>query len=311
VTDLHFDAEHPSLVMAVQYPAQGESATEVLRYSYNGSWSAPAAKSIPYLASLMPRGDGLGWMATALLNGTSDNALLLCTADMGSCQTALSTPLTNRRWTRIAANNSERHVVLAASYPDASLAGDVLSFSTYDKLMRTLDTGVVADGVIGTSANGEMVLVGSRGLSAGAPRALYGASARGDSAGTLLSLAQTEAISSLSVDRDGTRILVNKRRVIDFVTRVERASLPSTTLASTLNRAGTRAYTFDADGKVHVFDVSTDQSSGNYPEASPAITLAANPGPGANGQDMQITLSPDDKTLFLAGSSAVIVQPVL
>ncbi len=310
VTDLHFDAEHPSLVMAVQYPAQGEGATEILRYPYSGGWLPPTVRSMPFLASLMPRVDGLGWMATGLVNGTSDNAMFLCAPDLSTCQTALTAPLTNRRWTRIGANNSERRIVLGTSYPDPSSAGDVLSFSTYDNLMRTLETGVVADGVIGTSANGENVLVGSSGLSAGAPRPLYGASARGDSAGVFIAMAQPGPIHAISVDREATRLLLNKRRVIDFVARVEQAPLPSTTLASTLNRAGTRAYTFDSDGRVHVFDVSTGQSTGNYPEVGNAIVLAADPGPGTNGQDMQITLSPDDRTLFLAGSNAIVVQPL-
>lgn len=310
ITDLHFDAEHPSLVLAVQYPAQGESATEILRYPYNSGWSTPTVRPMPFLASLMPRGDGLGWMATGLLNGTSDNAMFLCAADLGSCQTALTAPLANRRWTRIAANNSERHIVLGSSYPDPAAAGDILSFSTYDNLMRTLATSVVADGVIGTSANGETVLVGSQGLQAGAVRPLYAASALGNSAGVPVAMIQTEAIHAIAVDREATRLLLNKRRVVDFIARVERASLPSTTLASTLNRAGTRAYTFDSDGRVHVFDVSTGQSTGNYPEVGNAIVPAADPGPGTDGQDMQITLSPDDKTLFLAGSNAVVVQPI-
>jgi hypothetical protein len=78
----------------------------------------------------------------------------------------------------------------------------------------------------------------------------------------------------------------------------------NTTLAVAVDANAKRAYTFDsATSQVRSFALDQPTVNGVFPDAAAAVTLIANPGAGT-----KMTLSPDGGTLFLAGSSAVVVQ---
>jgi hypothetical protein len=81
--------------------------------------------------------------------------------------------------------------------------------------------------------------------------------------------------------------------------------LPTTTVAVVVAPDGKRAYTYDGtSGEVRVFDISATNSGGAYTQMS-AVTL-----PGSPGSNVRMTISLDGKTLFIAGSAQLIVQPV-
>lgn len=67
-----------------------------------------------------------------------------------------------------------------------------------------------------------------------------------------------------------------------------------------------RAYTYDNDGTVRVFDVSA-AAVGTFPEVLPAITLAEGPG---TASVYRILASHDEQALFIAGSEQVVVVPL-
>ncbi len=151
----------------------------------------------------------------------------------------------------------------------------------------------VVDAIIVASVTGQRVAIGNRGAVpvAGLPP-------------------PPATVYRMSMDREGARLLMNSRLVFDQITLAQQASLPTTTLAGVLSRAGNRAYTFDADGKIHTFDLSVVQMSGIYPEIGTGITPLGNPGAGTGGADMLMTISPDGRTLFLAGATQIVVQPL-
>lgn len=110
------------------------------------------------------------------------------------------------------------------------------------------------------------------------------------------------------VDRDGTRAILNGRRVhgegFDLL-----GLLPETTLAVAINREGTRAYTYDSEaGGILTFDItediSDDTTGEEFTPEGPAEPLVANPGTGP-----RMAISPDGNTLFIAGNARVVIHP--
>jgi hypothetical protein len=81
-------------------------------------------------------------------------------------------------------------------------------------------------------------------------------------------------------------------------------TLPGTTLAVVVKPDATRAYTFDSTGQVRSFNLTAAPAGGPFPEVGSGTTLAGNPGTG-----VRMAISPDGGTLFLAGSSHIVVLP--
>ncbi|MFL6578483.1 MAG: hypothetical protein ACJ8MR_17800, partial [Povalibacter sp.] len=81
--------------------------------------------------------------------------------------------------------------------------------------------------------------------------------------------------------------------------------LPATTLAVALSPDGTRAYTYDsAAAAVLVFDISATNNATAYPQLGSAVAL-----PGSPGSSVRMILSLDGKTLFIAGTTQLVVLP--
>jgi hypothetical protein len=308
VTDLHFDAERRALVLVVQYPAittpVPEFATQVLRFQYfgGGAWSPPSVLGMAVLSSLALRSDGAGWMATVLRSqvaGAMTNDIVMCTPTLvgvGGCTTELRGSPGNARWTQIGMTNDNQPLVVAA--------GELLRYSIANRTMSSVATGVAVDGQMAVSRDGQVVVLGS-----GAAVQPLKVTTAGSTVMTPMPTV-TAAVTRLSMARGPGRALVNGRRVIDPLVFTELASLPATTLGGVLNDAGTRAYTFDANGTIRTFDVSAAQFSGVFPEIGAGIVPAGDPGAAIDGSELRMTISPDGRTLFLAGSARIVVQPL-
>jgi hypothetical protein len=117
------------------------------------------------------------------------------------------------------------------------------------------------------------------------------------------------------LNRTGSRIVLNNTRVYDgsynFI-----GSLPSTTDAVALSPDGSRAYAFDHSGKMIVYDLNGALTGGVYPQIGSPITLAADPGPVSTSLSALYTnavvlmaITPDGKTVFIAGKKQIVVQP--
>lgn len=307
ITVLHLDAEHNALVLVAEYPASGEAATEILRYSWNGTWAGPSVTVKPYLSSLAPRIDGKGWMAVALTE-TGMNSILMCTPEITSCTNTLTASAAGERWTQIAMTDDNEPRVMSRS-PEATGAGLLYAYSIRNNTLTRYWDDVFNDGFIVASADGYKVAMGSRKLvGSPAPPVLQSTASHISNFATGINFS---TVSRLSLDQKGQRLLVNAQRVTNLVSRVEEASLPLSALAGVLTPDGMRAYTYDQDGLIHAYDLSMGQKAGQYfPEMGTPIAPSGNPGAGVNGQDMQMILSLDGRTLYLAGSLGVAVQPL-
>jgi hypothetical protein len=82
-------------------------------------------------------------------------------------------------------------------------------------------------------------------------------------------------------------------------------TLPTTTLAVVVKPDATRAYTFDsASSQVLSFDLTPITPASVPLTQIGAVTPLGNPGTG-----VRMAISADGATLFLAGSSRIVVQP--
>ncbi|MFT3913641.1 MAG: hypothetical protein QM704_05920 [Anaeromyxobacteraceae bacterium] len=83
-------------------------------------------------------------------------------------------------------------------------------------------------------------------------------------------------------------------------------TLGAGTLAAALSDGGDRVFTWDASGKVRVWDVSAPVADGGtYPEVGLGVTPVALP-----GANPRAALSVDGKTLYLVGDTALVVVPL-
>jgi hypothetical protein len=80
-----------------------------------------------------------------------------------------------------------------------------------------------------------------------------------------------------------------------------------------INAAGTWLYgvqgTADLHAELHRYDLTATPSGGDYPELGTAITLTDD-GTNLLGAPVRLAITPDERTVFLAGSSGISVQPV-
>jgi hypothetical protein len=157
------------------------------------------------------------------------------------------------------------------------------------------------DGVAGASGDGSLLLLGSAALPPiGSNLYRYDAST-----GALSDTGIAVAVTSIQLDREGTRALLNESSVyaVGASTLTAQGSLPIGTLAATLSADGTRAYTYDGT-QVLRFDVT-----GPTPVQQAQRNASGSAGDPARRHVM--TISPDGQTLFIAGSDSVLVEPVL
>jgi hypothetical protein len=131
----------------------------------------------------------------------------------------------------------------------------------------------------------------------------YAVSGNAFSTSTAVLTRQNAVLPALS--RTANRLVVNGVRVYDGTEDLF-GLLASTTTAVALKSDGTRAYAYDATlGGIVTYDISADRGGEvAHPSLGPVVPLAGDP-----GTNVRMTISPDGRTLFLAGSTQIVVQP--
>jgi hypothetical protein len=308
VTDLVFDAERSALVLGMRYGTD-ETASQVLRYTYASGWSQASVRATAYLSSLAPRTDGSGWLATAMSTGGAGNSLLLCQPDFASC-TDDSVPAAGaQRLTAIGMTNDGDPIILSTPEPSTAGAGQAWRYSLQRGQLRGFTVPNTYDALLAASDNGAAVLIGSRAIGAGITQPMQYFNVL---SGTLTAISMTTTVDRLVIDGRGDKAVVNGSLVFDPHVMTQTGMLPSTTLGAVLSRDGSRAFTWDQNGTIRTFNTINVPATPAtlYPEIMPAITPAGDPGAGVNGASLRMALSPDSRTLFLAGSAQIVVQPL-
>jgi hypothetical protein len=166
-------------------------------------------------------------------------------------------------------------------------------------------------GDLGGSADGSRIVIGGLGFLVNDPQPvyLYDASTSTQTTTSLQKPMQGQPIANQS----GTRWVLNKTEVYDgsFAFLGNLPPVPQFQVSGAnkerviLSPAGDRAYTYSTTTGLHVYDLTGALVSGVYPEITPAPTLAGNP-----GDYVKMAITPDGRTLFLAGQDAIVIVPV-
>ncbi len=175
-------------------------------------------------------------------------------------------------------------------------------FTARQGTLTSLSTNMNNATPAATAAGSSMVFVQGISSTTTAPPVLVFNTASGQFDSTPVALTQN-AIPPV-VDRTGTRAILNGTNVygptFDLL-----GTLPAATAAVAVKADGTRAYTYDPSaGGILVFDTSADRDGAAYSALGSAVALVGDP-----GANPRMTISPDGNTLFIAGSTQLIVQP--
>ena len=158
----------------------------------------------------------------------------------------------------------------------------------------------LATGTTAASGDGSLVLVSQERYSRAA-RYVSGSLQTQFAAPTLSSF------SVMRINRRGTLLLANLQTALDG-SLAPLGQIPNSSSAAAVAPELPRAYTFDSDGTIRTFDTSQPAIAGVLAVVPPALTLVAAPGGPVGLQEM--TVSPDGRTLFIAGRARIVVQPL-
>ena len=292
VRELLYDAERRAIILATD---TGGGA--LVRYAHDGAaWSTPSTVALDDLqdVALSTRGDRiLAVTETALVpvdpvSLAADGPIEAPSLPSGTFLKALG--VTNDDRALITTGRSE-----SATSPLYLYAGRRGTLAQLDVVMNNATPAAAGVGsplvfIQGTSAT----------TTAPAVFVFNVTSAQFDT--TPVALTQN-AVPPV-VNRTGSRAILNGTNVYGSNFALF-GTLPSTSVAATLKPDGTRAYTYDSDaGALRVFDTSETRNGAAYAALGSPIALAGNP-----GANPRMTISPDGNTLFIAGSTQLIVQP--
>jgi hypothetical protein len=298
---LLYDAERSALIANASNPTLSTKQSLIMRYGYaSGSWGTPTQTSIPYPSSIALSVDG-----KQLLQAFEDPAkteLAVAGLDPVSLnQTKILDAQYDADATSMAIASDGEAVIVSSSITATGL----FPIFGYSQLKSTLSQLTMptppAKAVVGASADGSAVLIVSNANASG-PQVL-----RYDPITQATSVALTSTVppptgqaSTISLNRHGTLALLNSTQVLDSSLSAV-GSLPGTTIGAVLAPTAMRAYTYDQNGTVRTWNVSTPP----IVEVTPAITLTGTP----VSTQAVLTVSPDGGTLFLGLDSGIVITP--
>ncbi len=331
VKELVYDAERQALLVAVDTLGGGE----ILRYPYSGggSWGAvQTSPVIPTLSDIALSTDGKQLLAL------SQSALnLIDPAAITTQPTVLPTPTlaTGTTFTNIAVGNDGNAVVTTGNPPGTSASlylynacnpnNDPTVSPCLPAFPQTPSAFALDNSTAVASTDGSLIALIQKDSTLASPPSVYQYTAASDTfSGTNVVLNQ-DSVNPVApalvvynpppnTTTGATRIVLSgKDSTGATVTNVYDASynllgmLPSTTLAAVVKTDATgtfTAYTYDDStvSQVLSFNITTSQAGGLF--SSVSATTTANPGTG-----VKMAISADGGTLFLAGSTQIVVLP--
>ncbi|HEY0684109.1 MAG TPA: IPT/TIG domain-containing protein [Steroidobacter sp.] len=293
VRSLSYDFERRALLVVTD-AASGPLA----RYAYeNGAWSTPTQATAALLdAALTATGSQIFGITSTTLVPIDPVTLAL--------GTAVSAPSleTNSALKNIVVGNDNRALITTSLTTSGTTPGYIYDPGTNAVLL--IASPELNNGTPVMAANGSAAVIVQGDPTLTSDVAVY----KYLTAGNQLSSAGTPTLRQNTVppaiDRSVTRVVLNGLRVYDGAFAFL-GTLPTTTAAVVLKPNGKRAYAYDPTaGGIVVYDVSVDRDEAAYAPLGAAVPLVGDPGTG-----VRMAITPDGGTLFVAGSSQIVVQP--
>ena len=305
VDQLRYDAERQALLLV----ATTGSGTELLRYTYSsGGWSTTPAMvssaTIPSLANLSDialstQGRELLALSPQYLTELDPGTLAITTQ-----YTPGPTPApAGVAFKNLAVANDGNAIVTTGNGSSASTP--LYLFAARNPAFTQNSTTPSLDNATpGASADGSVVALqqGDPSLASTPPVYQYTASSEAFAA---TPAATNQGTIAPALDQSATRIVLNGIDVYDgSFALLGTLPSPTPTLAVVVSPNADCAYTFDSSGQILAFNLTASMSGGPYPQAG--ATSVSSPGTGGA---VKMAISPDGGTLFLAGSSQIVVVP--
>jgi len=300
---LVYDAERAALAASVWYSSTG--ATSFISFPSDGTtFQAPTSVPIMNHYGLALTADGTEWIAGAYRGVTHINA-----ADL-SVGATIQSPI-DPNGTEVIADMSLASDGTIAMYGDQYFnCGATLLLYNPRARAFTAPGYTPCRGNTGASADGSRVLLANPFAVGNTDDILLLDTTAATWTATGIHLL-TDAPPAL--DRTGSRMVLNRTAVYDGSYQ-HLGDLPATTNGVVLSPDGTRAYAYDQSGLLLTYDISAAAASGSYTALGTGITLIADPGLVSNmlyvDAPVFMAITPDGKTVFIAGTQAVVVQPV-
>lgn len=302
---LVYDDASRALFAAVTYAQTGSN--EVLRYAHNGAvWSSPARAVVPELRAIALSADGANILAI------SDNAMTELDAETlnltGTYAGPFTTPFEMSNYlTRdlVVANDGNAIVttdVNGSGYTDIYFYSPISHVFTMASPVDSLYRGTP-----NVSLDGSRVVL-MQGFLTPPPEVRQYIASTGQFAATPVDLNQGYAALSGNAER----IVIAGGSGIGAPSTVYDAAYTAlgtvgpNARAVAVSATGERAYVFDANGELLTFDLTVDPAGGDYTEIDAvALDPAVDP-----ADQVELLVTQDGGTTFLAGSARILVQPV-
>jgi hypothetical protein len=313
VRSLVYDDERKTLLMVVWYGGEGLEATELLRYEYTSGWSAAQITPFPYLDALALSADGRDVIASSSPPFGIDYRpkLSLLSPTTLTERASLQTPDDLTYFPGLAVLNTN-DVIAQGDSRTASSAGWRSYRYSVKRNSATSLTSAFVRGTIVASRDGQRVVAASDAGSS-QDQSVYEYDA-GSSDPMMRKAPVYYDVRAMSMDRTGDKVLIRGHDLSSEFARVYDRSWNVLGTMSVfvgdfcqLSPDGTRAYIYGQDGDVHIYDLTAPLVADQFQEIG-TLTLAGIPDPGNNL--MRMTISQDGRTLFLAGITQVVVQPL-
>ncbi len=297
---LVYDAERQALLTLSSYAA----APQLQRTAYAaGAWGAPVAVQAQPPSVFALGADG-AQLFLAQFDVPSNN-LVLASLDPSTLQPA------GFGGAPFVGSGLGATGIAVANTGDAIISTQPLSGSggTYEFRFKPLVPALQgfaapsANGVVGASADGATVLLVDNNVQA----AVAGLVRYDTRLEQLAGGATIGVTSAISIDRHGAKVLVNDGSIYDGSTLTKLGSLAATPVGIAIAPDATRAYAYDANGTVRVYDLTQAPVAGIYPEVLPAKTLSGSP---SSSGWATLAVSPDGGSMFVAIDSGIYVVPL-
>jgi hypothetical protein len=304
VTGLLYDAARQALLANIYYPPQGVSSGALLRYGYTSGWSVPTSVAVPGNSAIGGSIDGSVVFA-AYADPTSSMFTLkqLDPVTLTTVHTVAN--MQDVTGVSIAASNNG-HVIITATSPTLTGLWPVFDYSMLNGSLMGTPGGATGTPGAAASADGSRLLIQS---SSGI---LMSQTQQYDSnSGAIVPAPTSIDARAVQLNSDGTRALFiglsGQPNIYDANLKLL-GSLPLSSLASVFGPISNRAYTYDNNGTVRIFDISQPTVGGIYPEVLPALTPIQ--GPNKLNTLPAIAITPDEGALFLAGDAQIVIVPL-
>lgn len=283
-----YDAERSALLVATN--------DEILRYVASGdTWSAPERRAVSNLRDMSLSVDGSRLLAISQSTLVPANPTTLALGTAISAELASGHTLKN-----LVVMNDDRALITTARNENSPSPLFLYSptQSTVTQINQSLNNATPAISSNGATA---IFVQGHSSATNQLPVYLFN-TLSGQFEVTTASIHQNAVAPA--VDRNGSRAVLNGTNVHGAQFALF-GTLPNTTAAVALKSDGTRAYAYDTSaGGIVTYDISEDNDEDPYSSVGSTVPLAGNPGSG-----VKMTISPDNNTLFIAGSTQLVIQP--